>query len=260
MKSVKLLLAITFGATLLYACKKEAGSGGTSSIAGYVMGTITTNGNENPEAEITTVTCMGGIVIDDNDYWLLNSPNGNLYYIWYDNDNWVGGDPGLSGRTGLKVDYNFSHTNTTIATNTMAAIQAGTGNDFSLSLSGDIITITCNNLGAVADAEDVTSPMAIDVMQQGKGGSSGPITGVEGPLVEERVYLVYGEEDFYSESVRTDAEGFYQFKGLNKGKYKVYAFSMDTTNANGFDIQVEVEAEITKKKQVVEAPQLYVIK
>lgn len=260
MKSFKLFLTVALGTTLLFSCKKEAGSGGTSSITGHVMGTITSNSGGNPEAEVTTVTCTGGILIDDNDYWLLNSPNGNLYYIWYDNDNWVGGDPALSGRTGIKVDYTFSHSNTMIATNTMAALQASTGSDFTVTLLGDIVTITCNNFGSVADAEDINSPMAIDVQSQGSGGSSGPVTGVDGPMVEERVYLVYGDEAFYSESVRTDAEGFYQFKGLNKGKYHIYAFSMDTTNANGFDIQVGADAEITKKQQVVDAGTLYVVK
>lgn len=260
MKSIKLITALTIGIIVLYSCKKEAGSGGTSSITGKVMGLITDNSNQDQTAEITTVTCTAGLVIDDNDYWLLNSPNGNLYYVWYDNDNWIGGDPALSGRTGIKVDYTFSHSNTTIASNTMTAIQGATSSDFSLSLAGDIITITCLNFGAVADAEDVTSPMAIDVMEQGEGGSTGPVTGVEGPMVEERVYLIYGNEDFYSESVRTDEEGNYQFKGLNKGDYRVYAFSIDTTNANEFDIQVEVEAQITKRQQVIEANELFVVK
>ena len=83
---------------------------------------------------------------------------------------------------------------------------------------------------------------------------------MEGPIVDERVYLIYGDEDYYSESVRTDANGDYQFKGLNRGTYRVYAFSGDTLNPGGMLQQVEVSSEIANKKEVVQAPALFVVK
>lgn len=256
--AVPIMLMIAMG---MVACSKDPGSGGTSSIKGNVHGLIlSSGGSSDPVAEVTTVICAEGAVIDDNDYWLLNSPNGNLYYIWYDNTNWVGGDPSLAGRTGIKVTYDFNQTNVTVANSTVAAIQSVAGNDFSISQNADILTITCTDFGQVADAEDINSPMAIDVQQQGSGGISSGVTGVEGPIADERVYLIYGEEDFYSEDVRTDADGNYQFKGLRKGEYRVYVFSADTTNPNGFLTQVESAVTITKNKQVVDAGQLYMIK
>jgi hypothetical protein len=257
----KLLVLTLLSTTLLYSCSKEPGSGGNSSVKGIVRGLVQSGGgSSDPTAEVTTVTITEGAVIEDDTYWLLNSPNGNLYYIWYEWTGFPGGDPALAGRTGIQVTYDYTQSNTTVASNTLAALQAGASSDFSFTLTGDIITIAANDFGPVADAENMQTPFGVDVAVQGAGGTTGAVTGVEGPMVEERVYLVYGDDDFYSESVRTDQDGNYQFKGLNKGKYTIYAFSTDTTNANGFSIQKEVEAEITKNKQVVEAEEIYIIK
>lgn len=253
-----ILIALTTGS--LVSCKKEAGSGGNSSIKGNVRGLIISGGgSSSAEAEITSVTFTPGAIVDDNDYWLINSASGNKYYIWYDNSNWVGGDPALSGRTGIKVDYDFGLSNSSMASLTLTAMQAATGSDFVYNLSGDMLTIADVNTGVVADADDMLTPFSIDVLNQGKGATIGSGTGVEGPIIDERVYLIYGDEDFYSESVRTDNDGNYQFKGLNKGNYRIYAFSKDTLN-NNFDVKVEVSAEITKNKTVVDAGEIYLIK
>lgn len=253
------VLLVLLSGTLV-SCKKEAGSGGNSSIKGNVRGLIlSVGGSSSAEAEITSVTFTPGAILDDNDYWLINSASGNKYYIWYDNSNWVGGDPALAGRTGIKVDYDFGLSNTSLASLTMTAMQLATGSDFIYDLSGDILTITDANTGIVSDADNMITPFAIDVLNQGKGATIGSGTGVEGPIIDERVYLIYGDEDFYSESVRTDNDGNFQFKGLNKGNYRIYAFSKDTLNSN-FDIKVEVSAEITKNKTVVDAGEIYLVK
>ena len=256
---IKQLSILAAGLMLFSACSKAPGQGGNSSITGNLRGFIGGSSGDDPRQEVTTVTFTEGALIDDNTYWLLNAPNGNLYYIWYDNTNWLGNDPALSGRTGIQVIYDFTQSNTTIATNTMTALQGATGSDFSYTINGDIITITAAENGNVADAEDMATPFAIDVLQQGKDGTSGDVGG-EAPIADERVYLICGDEDFYSESVRTDSEGNYQFRGLRKGSYKVFAFSVDTTSSSGLLTQLEVSAEITKNKEVVQAPQLNIIK
>ena len=206
-----LIVSLMIGALSLNSCKKVEGPGGQASISGILTGLITGNsGSEDLAAEVTTVTCTPGAIIDDNDYWIINSPTGNLYYIWYDNSNWVGGDPALSGRIGIKVDYNFSQNNATVALNTAAAILSAASSEFSIITVNDILTITNLNFGQVADAEDMTSPMAVDVQTQGSSAAGSP-TGVEGPIADERVYIVYGDDVYYGESIRTDAEGKYQF-------------------------------------------------
>lgn len=42
---------------------------------------------------------------------------------------------------------------------------------------------------------------------------------------DEDVYIIYGDNDFYSDKVKTDDKGYYEFNGLQKGDYKIYVFS-----------------------------------
>ena len=263
----KKILVLTLGIFALTACKKVEGPGGTSSITGKVNGKIISSSNGgSAEAEVTTVVCshadgVDGSILDNSDYFLLNTPTGDAnYYVWYENTNWLGQDPSLSGRTGIKVTYSNNESNVTIATNTAAAITNIAGASFTVSVSGDIVTIVNTTLGEVVDADDVNTPFSIDVSNQGKSSFGGTASSIEAPIADERVYLIYGEEDFYSESVRTDAEGNYQFKGLTTGNYRVFAFSIDTQKPNGLLIQQEVSAEIANKKEVVSAPELYIVK
>lgn len=44
-------------------------------------------------------------------------------------------------------------------------------------------------------------------------------------LAEKRVYIVFGDEDFYGDEVRTDFEGKYKFSFLYAGDYKIYTYS-----------------------------------
>lgn len=46
------------------------------------------------------------------------------------------------------------------------------------------------------------------------------------PAAKEDVYIVYGDEPIYGDKMETGYDGFYRFKYLNKGTYKVYAYSI----------------------------------
>ena len=265
-KVFKLLFVAGVTMISLTSCKKVEGPGGTSSITGNVTGKITSGSNGNSaQAEVTTVICshangVDGSILDNSDYFLLNTPvGGTNYYVWYENTNWLGQDPGLSGRTGIKVTYSNSESNVTIAANTAAALIAGASADFTISVDNDIVTITNKVAGESIDADNANTPFSIDVSNQGKNASSGSSSTIEGPIADERVYLIYGDEDFYSESVRTDVDGNYQFKGLTKGNYRIYAFSIDTLS-NGLLVQKEVTVEIANKKEVVSAPSIQIVK
>lgn len=246
----------------LTACKKEAGTGGTSAISGSVNGKMFSKGNNSvAEQEVTQITIPNGNFIDDGDYILLNTPNGGAqYYIWFKWNNGVQPDPNLSGRTVIQVTFSFNETNTAVAANVASAVNTVAGADFTVSVQNDIITLTNTNFGEVTDADELSSHLLIDTQNQGKESSITSGTFVEGPISDERVYLVFDDDTFYSEDVRTDASGHYEFKGLNRGKYRVYVLSDDTTSTIGGMIQVETQVEIVDKKSVVEATQLYMIK
>ena len=52
----------------------------------------------------------------------------------------------------------------------------------------------------------------------------------------------------------------FQFNGLTRGDYLVYAFSIDTLSSTGQMTRSELSASITDKKQVVDAGQLMIVK
>ena len=258
----KVAIAIVLGGLVsLTACTKIEGSGGTSAVTGAVQGRTYSSNGGGAEQEVTQVILPEGSSISDGDYILLNTPNGGtLYYIWYKWVNGVQQDPNLSGRTGVQVDFDFSESNAIVATNTLAALNAAASADFTFSLNNDIITIANILTGEVTDADELSSNILVDVQNQGGGASAGSTSFTEGPMVDERVYIIYGDEGFYSESVRTDANGNYTFTGLNRGNYTVYAFTEDTLNLGGTLTQVESTVNIANKKEVVTAADLYIIK
>lgn len=44
-------------------------------------------------------------------------------------------------------------------------------------------------------------------------------------IAEQRVYIVFGDDDFYSDEIRTDYEGKFKFSYLYAGDYTVYTYS-----------------------------------
>lgn len=254
--------ALTIG---LVSCRKVEGPGGTSSIKGTLTGKNIQGSSGGVKSEVTHVIIthangVDGSILDNSDYFLLNTPNGGTnYYVWYENSNFPGQDPGLSGRTGIKVTYSNSESNVTIATNTTTAIQSLASADFTVAQSGDVLTLTNVAVGEVPDADEVNTPFIVDVATQGENATGGATLSPEAPIADERVYIIYGEEDFYSESVRTDENGRFQFNGLTRGDYRVFALSVDTLSATGQMTRSELSASITEKKQVVDAGQLSII-
>ncbi|MFH0895523.1 MAG: hypothetical protein V2A54_13885 [Bacteroidota bacterium] len=73
------------------------------------------------------------------------------------------------------------------------------------------------------------------------------------------VYIVYGDERSYSDRVRTNPAGVYEFKYLRPGKYTVYVYSKDSTlAAPSGTIAVQQTVEITKNRQEVEVPEILI--
>ncbi|HXA03034.1 MAG TPA: hypothetical protein VNW99_13655 [Cytophagaceae bacterium] len=48
----------------------------------------------------------------------------------------------------------------------------------------------------------------------------------------EEVYIIYGDDITFGDHQKTNQDGSFEFKYLNKGNYKVYAYSKDSTNSN----------------------------
>ncbi len=77
---------------------------------------------------------------------------------------------------------------------------------------------------------------------------------------DEDVYIVYGDDFTYSNRVRTNYDGSYEFDFLRKGSYKVYAYSKDTTFSEpSGKFAVIQEVEITKSNQEVLVPDIEIV-
>ena len=236
---------------LISSCKKIEGPGGTSSIRGKLSGQDYSFGDK----EITTISFTTGATVEHGDYWLLNSTDSSkLYYIYYTNPTWISSaDPQLQGRIGVPVSFNYSDSNLEIAQRTLDSLQQLSGLPFSLSLTQDILTITSNANGEVVDADDYSTPFTVDVSNQGSPGVVGNSFGRGG----ERVYIIYGQNEYSSNSVRTDENGLFSFEGLQKGNYTIYALSEDTLQNGKFN-RVSKSIQITDKKQIIDAGDLHV--
>lgn len=82
---------------------------------------------------------------------------------------------------------------------------------------------------------------------------------------EENVFIIYGDDKTYSKSVKTNYDGTYEFPYLRTGKYTVYAYSKDTIKYNGNiiaskTVEVLKTVEITGKKDIIEVPELVIVK
>lgn len=70
----------------------------------------------------------------------------------------------------------------------------------------------------------------------------------------EKVYIIYGENITIGDNVQTSIDGSFEFKYLNKGHYRVFVNSLDTTykiKGNDTHIPVIREFDITDKKQTI---------
>jgi len=74
---------------------------------------------------------------------------------------------------------------------------------------------------------------------------------------EERVYIIYGDADFYGNDTRTSYDGTYEFDFLRKGSYTVFAYSDCDTCASGSEA-VKIASEITENHSTVTLPDLVV--
>lgn len=70
---------------------------------------------------------------------------------------------------------------------------------------------------------------------------------------EERVYLVFGENQIFDKDTRTHFNGDYKFENLHPGSYSVYAYSECDTCKNSKE-PIIVNVTIGKNEKTVQAP------
>jgi hypothetical protein len=81
------------------------------------------------------------------------------------------------------------------------------------------------------------------------------------PAADEEVYIIYGDDFSYSERVRTNYEGIYEFKYLRPGDYTIYVYSKDSTLTMPSEMYAEVRnVTIDGNKQYVEVEEIKIFK
>ncbi len=76
---------------------------------------------------------------------------------------------------------------------------------------------------------------------------------------DERIYIVYGDKNVPDDDIRTGPNGEFEFRYLRKGKYKIYAYSLDPNSlSNDNSIAVIKEVEITKNNQEITIDDFYI--
>jgi hypothetical protein len=81
------------------------------------------------------------------------------------------------------------------------------------------------------------------------------------PAADEDVFIIYGNDRSFSERIRTNYKGVYEFKYLRPGDYTVYAYSKDSTlTMPAENYAVILKVNIGNKKEDVEAPDMKIFK
>jgi len=76
---------------------------------------------------------------------------------------------------------------------------------------------------------------------------------------ERDIYIIYGNSYSYSDRLRTNYDGSYEFKYLRKGTYQIYVYSSDSTGIYlSGTYPVTASAEITKNNQVITLPDIVI--
>lgn len=142
----------------------ESSAAGNSSLIGvqaiYTDLTPVAQTFDSGVKEVTSITCPAATSINSGQYFLINSPS-TSYYVWFNKDA-AGGDPLVSGKTGVAVAILAADTAAGVATKLAAALDSLT--DFVAPVPGaNIVTNTNNNFGSVTDASNVNVGGTFDI-------------------------------------------------------------------------------------------------
>ncbi len=81
------------------------------------------------------------------------------------------------------------------------------------------------------------------------------------PAADEDVFIIYGNDRSFSERIRTNYEGIYEFKYLRPGNYTVYVYSKDSTlTLPSGNYAVVRNVTIENKKEDVEVPDMKIFR
>lgn len=117
---------------------------------------------------------------------------------------------------------------------------------------------SCNNAEGEGGLATITGEVTLEVYDE----SSGELLGI-GPAIDQRVYIVYGDNVGYDDDIRTKYDGTYKFEFLYEGSYELYAYSdceFDQTDCLDGTTPSVVAVEISSSSSVTQAPSIVIRK
>lgn len=80
------------------------------------------------------------------------------------------------------------------------------------------------------------------------------------PAQEREVYITYNNAEFYTDRIKTDSEGYFEFNHLLKGKYEIFIYSEDVETGSNKLLTQKASVEITERDQSVVLDDIYIEK
>ncbi len=83
------------------------------------------------------------------------------------------------------------------------------------------------------------------------------------PAQDYDVYIIYGDDPYYGDKIKTSYDGYFEFDYLREGDYTIFVYSKDKTldyNVTSKMLIVERQVSISSKKQEIIVEDLIVAK
>ncbi len=117
-----------------------------------------------------------------------------------------------------------------------------------------IILSSCQNEEGIGGSATITGKVSVQLFDKNTGALQGQY---DAP--EERVYIVYGDNNIYDDDTRTHHDGNYQFQNLFEGNYTIYAYSECRSCLSGVE-PVSIKVNISGGKQTITADSISIRK
>lgn len=79
------------------------------------------------------------------------------------------------------------------------------------------------------------------------------------PAPEERVYIIYGDNAYFADEIKTNYDGSFRFEFLYKGDYQLFVYSECLACPAGVE-PLFVDIELQERKEIFETDTIYVRK
>ena len=223
--SLRIFCLLSFIIAAMVSCKKEPGDGGLATLEGSLY--------------YNTYSPSGDFIEK------IPAAGENVYLTYGDNDPYDDrNDTYIDGtyqfKNLQKGSYTISAFSDCICPSGNEAVELSveiTNKKGSTQVSDIVVTKTL-------DYNDGTATISGVIVQDEYNKDVPPTVDTSYVKPNENVFIVYGNDSAYFDKVKTNGLGFFQFTGLLKGSYRVYAFSDCSINMNCPDGIEEEDASV----------------